>query len=241
MVDCDSLRLSGVYEIEVKPDIRNKRQKRIAKIEVRIAKVTLLKPLSIKGKQYPKEFEMYAIEAKEIQETVPNGEKPIHWRLLTTHEITSFQYAILAIYWYSLRWNIEQVFRLLQNEGLNIESSELEKGTSIIKLGVISLAASLKILQILLGYKYNSNQPVEHIFTDYEIDFLEVLSKEYEGKTEKQKNKNKHRTIKWASWIIARIGGWKGYESQRAPGPITFFKGLHDFNIMFAGWLLAKK
>ena len=45
-------------------------------------------------------------------------------------------------------------------------------------------------------------------------------------KTEKQKNKNKPGTMKWAAWIVARLGGWKGYESQHPPGPITFFKGL---------------
>ena len=63
----------------------------------------------------------------------------------------------------------------------------------------------------------------------------------YEGKTEKLKNRNNPATLKWASWIIARVGGWKGYASQRPPGPITFFKGLYNFNLLFEGWSIAKK
>lgn len=232
----------GTYEIEVRGDNRNNRKKRKAKIEVKIAKVTMLKPEKLKhNKKYPDSVEVFAIEAKETEETIPEGEKPIHWRLLTTHQITCFKQAVLVIHWYSMRWNIEQLFRVMQNEGLNIEESELEKGTSIIKLGVFALGASLKIMQLLLASKGENTQPIEHVFTEYEIDFLYDLSKKYDGKTEKQKNRNKPGTIKWASWIVARIGGWKGLDSQHPPGPITFFKGLHDFFIMSQGWKVAKK
>ncbi len=232
----------GRYEIIVKGDIRKKRVTRKAAIEVKIAKVTILKPKKLKkNDKYADEVEMYAIEAKEIETTVPENEKPIHWRLLTTHPVTSFEQARLVIYWYSLRWNIEQFFRLLQKEGLKIESSELEIGTNIIKLGIFALGATLKIMQLLLASKGENTQPIEQVFTENEIDFINDLSKEYDGKTEKQKNKNKPRTLKWASWIIARIGGWKGYESQRPPGPITFFTGLHDFYLMYQGWMLAKR
>jgi len=31
------------------------------------------------------------------------------------------------------------------------------------------------------------------------------------------------------------------YASQRPPGPITFFKGLHNFNLIYEGWCIAKK
>jgi hypothetical protein len=234
--------VAGIYEIEVRGDIRKKRQKRKAKIEVKIAKVTLLKPEKLKkDKKYADVVELHAIEAKEIEETVPKGEKPIHWRLLTTHQVSNFKQAVFVIYWYSLRWNIEQLFRVLQNEGLDIESSELETGTSIIKLGMFALGASLKVMQLLLASKGESTQPIEHVFTDNEIDFINDLSKKYNGKTEKQKNRNKPGTLKWASWIIARVGGWKGYESQHPAGPITFFKGLHDFYLMYEGWIVAKE
>lgn len=234
--------VAGIYELEVKGDIRKKRESRKAIIEIRIAKINILKPKTLKKyDKYPETIELYAIEAKETNDTVPKGEKPIHWRLLTTHNIETFPMAVMAVYWYSLRWNIEQLFRLLQNEGFNIEASELEYGTSIIKLGIFALGASIIVMQLLLASKWNSNQAIEHVFNETQIKCLKDLCKKYEGKTEKLKNRNDPRTLKWASWVIARIGGWKGYASQRPPGPITFFKGLHKFHLMYEGWCMAKK
>ena len=60
-----------------------------------------------------------------------------------------------------------------------------------------------------------------------------------EGKTEKQKNPHPPQTLSWASWVIARLGGWKGYASESPPGPITMLRGLTKFEAQFQGWLLA--
>ncbi len=39
-----------------------------------------------------------------------------------------------------------------------------------------------------------------------------------------------------ASWMIARLGGWKGYASERKPGPITMHYGLIRFALIAAVW-----
>lgn len=234
--------VAGTYELEIRGDIRNNRIGRKAEIEVRTAKVNIIKPQPLKKRdQYAETVEVYAIEAKEKASTVPKGEKPVHWRLLTTHQVDNLQMAVLVIYWYSLRWNIEQLFRILQNKGFNIEANELEKGTSIIKFGMFALAASIIVMQLLLASKWKSAQPIVHVFNESQVKCLKEINIRYEGKTEKQKNRNKPDTLKWASWIIARIGGWKGYASQRPPGPITFYKGLYNFNLIYEGWSIAKK
>lgn len=232
--------LCGEYEIAVRGDIRTGRKKRMAKIEVKYSKVTLLRPQNRNNKKYSESVELYAIEAKEKGETVPDGEEPIHWRLLTTHKIESFKQAIIAIVWYSMRWFIEQLFRVLKNDGLNIEASELGYGENIIKIGLFALGAALRVMQLLLASKGGYTQPIEQVFTGEEQELLDIVTQQYEGKTEKQKNPHKPGTLEWAAWIIARIGGWKGYQSQRCPGPITFFEGLKQFNFMFDGWILAK-
>jgi hypothetical protein len=235
-------RLSGTYELEVRGDIRKNRKKRKATIEIRIAKVNINKPKTLaKYDKYPETIEVYAIEAKESDSTVPEGEKPIHWRLLTTHKVDSFIMGALVVYWYSLRWNIEQLFRVLQNKGFNIEASELEKGTSIIKLGVFALAASIQVMQLLLASKWDSGQIIEHVFNETQIKCLKELCKNYEGKTKKLKNPYSTGSLRWGAWVIARAGNWKGYESQRPPGPITFFRGLYNFNLIYEGWTIARK
>ena len=66
---------------------------------------------------------MTAIDVREVD--APPGDEPIHWRLLTTHKVKSVRKARQVIDWYSLRWIIEQLFRTLKSQGLNIESSEV--------------------------------------------------------------------------------------------------------------------
>ena len=60
--------------------------------------------------------------------------QPVCWHLLTTIPVTTLEEAMLIIQWYSWRWMIEEVFRILKKEGYNIETSELESGAAIRKL-----------------------------------------------------------------------------------------------------------
>jgi hypothetical protein len=222
---------TGEYEIEIEPDKRKNREKRKAKIEIRFTKIHLIKPKRRKEKKYPAEIELFAVEAREKPETVPSGEKPILWRILTTHYVGNFAQAAKIVKWYSLRWYIEELFRVIKKKGLDIESSELKNGKSIIKLGLFALASALKLMQVLLAIRNNDEQPIDIAFTKHEQKYLKKISKQYKGRTDKQKNLFKEGTLNWAAWIIARIGGWKGYGSQRKAGPITMYEGLVKFHI----------
>ena len=62
----------------------------------------------------------------------------------------------------------------------------------------------------------------------------------FEGKTEKQKNPHSRDNLAWATWLIARLGGWKGFASQRPPGVIILRMGLQRFHAIFEGWRIAK-
>jgi hypothetical protein len=86
--------------------------------------------ITIKVNQYtnknlPEKYTLYAIEAKEVGEYIEN---PICWRLLTTKKVEDFPTALLCIEWYTCRWIIEEVFRILKKEGFNIDASELTQG-----------------------------------------------------------------------------------------------------------------
>jgi len=61
-----------------------------------------------------------------------------------------------------------------------------------------------------------------------------------QNKTQVQNNYSECE-LSWASWVIARLGGWKGYTKQRPPGPITMKRGLDKFDLIYQGWLLAKQ
>jgi hypothetical protein len=175
------------------------------------------------------------VEAKEIGKT--NG---ICWRILTTHPITTIEQAKQIIEWYKQRWFIEEVHRLLKNKGFKIEDSQLESGWAIRKLTILLLQNILRIMQMLVAYATEEQQDVGLVFDKPQMECLSMVAKKMEGKTEKLKNNHPVETLKWATWVIARLGGWSGYTSQRKPGPITLKTGLDKFNAIFYGWALAK-
>ena len=58
----------------------------------------------------------------------PAGEEPILWRLLTTHEVATVEDAHRIVDLYRLRWNIEQLFRALKSQAIDLEDSFLADG-----------------------------------------------------------------------------------------------------------------
>lgn len=228
--------LKGTKQIEIRGDIRKNTTSRQAKLEIRFVKVTLEpkgKEIQADGtKVTPNPVEVYLIEAKEVNSDVAT---PIHWVLVTTHPIETLEQAEECIGWYEERWYIETLFRLLKKEGFKFENSELTTGDALKKQIILGLEASLQIMMLYIGYKKKSQAPIENIFNHIEVKAIEILTRKYEGKTTKQKNPYPKGTVSWGAWTIARMGGWKGYETQRPPGVLTFFEGLKLFNNMLQG------
>lgn len=219
------------YEIEVKDDPRAKRTGRKAKMTVRFCRVAI----EVGGKQTP----LYAVEAKEDPSTVPAGEKAIHWRLLTTHVVETFERAKWVVGCYKLRWNIEQVFRVIKLKGFNVEESDMETGKALIQLTLMSLYAASKVLLVHLASKEKEPQPVKNTFTAEEMECLAAINKQYEGKTIKQKNPYAANSLQWCYWVLARLGAWKPHEKQA--GVISLTRGYADFQKILDGWNLYKK
>lgn len=229
------------YELEVKRD-NKKREARKALMEVRYKKVKIKCPQNLKAlKKYPDYVELTIVNAKESKETVPAGESPIDWKLLTTHEVNNFMDATQIVYWYSLRWGIEDFFRLLKKKGFNLESSELETGYGLRKLGLFTMQAATKVMQLRQARDEEVQIATAEVFDKREQNCLEDLLPTLEGNTEALKNPYPKEQLIWAAWIIARLGGWSGYKSQRPAGLITLKNGLQKFEMIYMGWQIQNQ
>jgi len=223
------------YEIEITTD-NKKRESRKALMEVRYSKAKIQCPDNLKSKGYPEFVEITIVHAKESNQTVPDDEEPIDWKILTTHQVTDFIEASQIIFWYSLRWLIEDFFRLLKKKGFDLESSELETGYGLRKLGLFTMQAATKVMQLRQARDQDVRIGTETVFDENERECLQSLLPMLEGNTDKLKNHHPANQLIWATWIIARLGGWSGYKSQRPPGLITLKNGLQKFNLIYLGW-----
>lgn len=222
----------GGYEMVV--DAKNGRSRRKASIEVRFKQVTIKRP-GIADKNLPASLALYLIEAREVGYS---GADPICWRLLTTLSVTNIEMARCCIEWYSWRWMIEEVFKVLKKEGYDIEASELEYAASVRKLSLMILQVVIKLFLMRLAYAEPETElSAESCFTEQEQAFIEQQIVQMEGKTAKQKNPYPYKDLKRCVWVIARLGGWKGYESKRHPGITTLWTGIKVFKAAFSGWM----
>jgi hypothetical protein len=236
-----SSELLGKYELEILADSHGKNNtKRTALMEVRIYKTKLKSP-DKKHKDCPKATkELTLIETREIDP--PKGCSPVLWRLITDLEVENFTDAFQVITWYSKRWMIEEFFKVIKKENLDVESSELEQGWALRKLAILATDTAIQFHQMNFNYEIEEGEYLESIssYSESEYECLEKINKTLEGKTEKQKNPFKNKTGKWVNWIFARIGGWKGYASQRKAGKTTLINGMKKFYTVFDGFMMNK-
>lgn len=223
-------------DLQARPGKRGARQ---ADMAVRFGRVRIRQPGRCSDPNASDDIELSAIEVRELD--APRGETPIVWRLLTTHTVESVAQALTVIGWYRLRWHIEQLFRTLKRQGLQVEDSVIEDGEALEKLVVIALIAASITMQLVLARAAGSQgPPASRVFDTEQIEVLHALQKTLQGRTPKQQNPYRPGSLAWAAWTIARLGGWTGYQSDKSMGPITMRDGLERFNGMVDGYKLAK-
>lgn len=236
--------LAGTYQLEL-PELdhyssthgqRIRRKKRTATIEVRFAAVEILPPAGLDRPALAR----WIVEAREVGFVPQPGEnqEPIHWRLITTHSVETFEGAKCIIQFYTKRWGAEQLFRTTKKEGFKLEETELETVDAIQRQTAIGLKSATTVLQLVAARDRTDSQPIEEVFDQQERETLDILNQKYQGTTEVQQNPFPSTQTSWATWIIARLGGWKGYASQGPPGPICIKQGLQRFHYYVDAFML---
>lgn len=236
----DAQPVQGHHEFDV-PARPGKRSAHRARLSVRFGRVAIKRPNNCSDPRAPKLIELSVIEVKELPGSVIGEEEPIHWRLLTTHSITCLEDVVRCVGWYRQRWNIEQLFRTLKKQGLKIESSQVETAEGLSKLVCLAMQAAVRILQLTLARDGTNDTPASNVFDAQEIKILQRILPTLEGKTQKQKNPHHSGTLAHAAWVVARLGGWKGYASEAKPGPITMCHGLQRLETICLGWHLFER
>jgi Transposase DDE domain len=215
-------------ELPARPPARAKRS---AALELRFGEVEICRPRDELDCSLPKTVRLRLLEVQEVDP--PKGAEPLHWRLLTTHRIAGAAEAWQIVDWYRARWTIEQLFRVMKSQGLQLEDSQLGSAERLVKLAAVATKAACVDIQLTQERDGKHQMPAANVFTEPEMETLAALGPTLEGKTARQQNHHPVRSLAWAGWIIARLGGWNCY--YKPPGPITFRRGMEQFYAIHRG------
>lgn len=243
-VDCDveggsrgireyMLRLPVAHTYDLELCGHKGRKSRTARMHLRFSKVTIRKSGNCLD-DVPESLPCYCIHVIEDASTVPDGEEPVEWRLLTSHTVESVDEAVECVEWYKCRWYIEELFRVCKSEGFRIESVQLESGAAVKKLIVLTMWAALRCIMLKRAYdEQDEAVPASKMFDEEEEHLLDLEMERISQKSPKAldgRNPFRKHSLPWAAWIIARMGGWSGYVSAHGrPGYITMKQGLDRF------------
>lgn len=209
---------------------------RAAQMSLRFGALTIKKPGLCRDPDAPAALTLRLVD---VREDKAGRHEPIHWRLLTTHDVESVEDALQIVAWYRQRWHIEQVFRCMKSQGLNIEASQVANAKALFNLAAIATLAAVKIMQLVHARNGQVDRPATDVVGRNHLPILVAMQKRLEGKTALQKNPHPKNSLAWLSWIIARLGGWNGYPSERPPGPVTMRHGWQRFETLAQGWIMA--
>jgi hypothetical protein len=227
--------MAAVDRRAVQLPARAARPARLAQLELRFGTIELARPQSKFLHHLPKSLPLAVVDVREINTEA--DVEPLHWRLLTSHDVAGIEDAWRIVQWYKQRWIIEQFFRVLKTQGLKLEDSQIGTADRLLKLVAIAAKAAVITIQLLQA-RGGGPQPLRVAFNDGEIGALAALNRQLEAKSKRLKNPHPLDSLAWAAWIIGRLGGWDGYPSSKPPGPITFKNGLEYFRAVAAGWNL---
>jgi len=211
------------------------RKERIAKLAIRFSPVELRKPLHGAARDLPDTIGLTLVDVREVSK--PEDGHSIHWRLLTTHAISSTRDAHRIVDLYRMRWTIEEFFRLLKTAGFDIEEADIGDPQAMMKLVTATAVAAVTVMQLVKARDGTTDQQLTDAFELNDRPVLEAISAKLEGATALQKNPHPKGSLAFGAWVIARLGGWTGYYGK--PGPKVMRRGLDDFRRITYGTTLS--
>jgi hypothetical protein len=209
---------------------------REAIVAIKAGRVRIACPRSRKvSSGLPRDITLTLVEAVEVD--APNPKEAIEWRLLTTHAATNAVAAAAIIDLYRLRWRIEQVFRALKSDGMQLDDTQLANAERLFILAAMGVAAAVRTIQ-LVDARDGSSRPASDAVDPDLMPALHAISRSREGGTQRQKNPHPPQSLAFVAWIAARLGGWNCY--GKPPGPKTMRDGWRELAAMLFGYAMAK-
>jgi hypothetical protein len=160
---------------------------------------------------------MWVVWAREISE-VPEGEKPLEWRLITNRSVTDFFEAAEVVYAYTRRWRIEEMHRCWKTV-CGVEKTRLRSLETIVKFATLMASVAARIEHLKTVSRTEPDAPASRLFGTTELKAITTLR--FDPGDEPAGDVTVEQAVQW----VAQLGGYIGPRNG-PPGAQTIGRGL---------------
>ena len=194
------------------------RPSRLASLALRFGPVSILRPRhgmpAAVLRMLPAKVDLHLVDVREIG--APQGVAAVHWRLLTSHAISSVGAARNMLDQYRKRWIIEDYFRTLKTAGFQIEDAGIADPQVMIKFTALAAIAAVTVTQLLRARDNPSGQGLQDAFDPHDRPVIEALCKDIQGpltnRTPDQSPSTRkpglcnmgHCPSRWLDWLLRK-------------------------------------
>jgi hypothetical protein len=217
-----SLPTAGDYELAI--PARHGEKARTARVEVRLGTVVLPRPrettLFVRNCGI-REITTQVVEVREVD--APAKVQPLHWVLLTSHEVTTFDHAWTVIGYYERRPIVEEYHKGLKT-GCRLEERQYRVSYRLEAVtGMLSILA-VRLLQLRTLARTEPVRPAEEVVPRRWVDMLRLVRK---GR--------KISTVYQFFRELAGLGGFLGRKCDGEPGWQTLWHGFEKLLLLLRG------
>ena len=163
--------------------------------------------------------DLFVVHAREEE---PAAAEPLEWFLLTTLPVSDPDDAARILHWYTLRWRIEEYFRVLKS-GCKVEELQHHTAERLERAIAIKMVVGWRIqLMVQLG-RETPDLPPDLLFSDGELRVLDTFAR--------SRKLPPAKTLGDAVGLTARLGGWLG-RPRDPPGAQVLWHGYTQLEAM---------
>lgn len=216
----------GSYQLAVRGSA--KQVARVALLEVRFAAVTMPRPKMTSGwvkECGPREIPMYVVEVREVlppSAKRKNKFEPLHWVLLTSHPVQSFEDAFEVVDLYEQRPLIEEYHKALKT-GCRLEARQYATAPRLEAVTGILAVVAVRLLQLKTVAQQTPDLPV-----------LDVVPRKW-AVALRHVRKREIETARQFFRELAGLGGFLGRRHDGEPGWQTLWRGFEKLHTLLRG------
>ena len=201
------------------------RTARTAVLSIAGCQVTVKRPAP-QPKTRPSDITLHLVRVWE--ESPPDGQEAIEWRLLTNEPIASVDDLTRIVDRYRARWTIEEYFKALKS-GCAYETRQLGDYEGLLNALAVFVPIACRMLTLRTEARLHPDEARIRLLDDDELAVLRALGRR------KLSDSPTSREILLA---VAALGGHIKYAPD--PGWLTIARGMRELETMTVGWRAAK-